>query len=135
MTPVTRRIPDAEKNRFVLRLRFPPDRFPPRHPIHRIVGMLQQVGTHLPSQRIRLLHPHTLAPLLHPRTAPVWATLTPLFTERPNPRLPVDQVNLGMVINYGCVTLIRTNSLPDPVACACIFTKPVGEAPALGLAD
>ena len=68
MTPVARRIPDAEKNRFILRLRFSPYRFPPRHPIHRIVGMLQQIGTHLPSQRIRFLHQLTLDPLSLRRT-------------------------------------------------------------------
>ena len=64
MTPVTRRVSDAQKNRLIFLLRFPPHRIPPRHPIHWIMGVLQQIGTHLRSQRIRLLHPPILARLI-----------------------------------------------------------------------
>ncbi len=42
------------------------------------MGVLQQVGTHLPSQRIRLLHPHTLDPLFTRRTPLAFGVLMSL---------------------------------------------------------
>ena len=45
--------------------------------------------------------------------------------------------NCGAWENPNCptyrVTLILMNSLPNPVACTCFFTKPSGEVPVLGL--
>ena len=63
MTPVTRRITNTKKNRLILRLRPPPHRIPPRHPIHRIVGVLQQIRAYFPTQGIGFLHPQILARL------------------------------------------------------------------------
>ena len=52
MTPVTGRIPDRQKYRLVLTPGAGERLVTPRIPIDRILGVLQQVGTRLPSETI-----------------------------------------------------------------------------------
>ena len=47
MTPVARRIADAQQNRFVFSLGFDKGILAPRVPVHRVVRVLEQVGTGL----------------------------------------------------------------------------------------
>ena len=52
MTPVTRRITDAQQNRLVISFRLAERRFSPRMPIDGIVRVLEQVRTGLVNQRV-----------------------------------------------------------------------------------
>ena len=52
VTPVTRRITDAQKNRLFLRPRPRKRRFAPRQPRHRILRMLEQIGRFFREERI-----------------------------------------------------------------------------------
>jgi hypothetical protein len=58
VTPVTGGIPDAEENRFALLFRLLESFLAPGIPVHRIVGVLQKVGTRFVDQSILLVTRH-----------------------------------------------------------------------------
>ena len=67
VTPVTRRVADGEHDRLVLLARAQECFFPPRKPIHRIFGVLQEVWARLLGESVHAVTPCEGAASLRPR--------------------------------------------------------------------
>jgi hypothetical protein len=88
MTPVASGIPDGKKNGFVLLLSSAQSFLAPGIPVHRIIGMLEEIGTRFVNQSIWLRDRVGIAHLLY------------LLRAHNRTVIPVDQILIGESILF-----------------------------------